>query len=58
LDYWGPTFSFAPAVACIGHNFYIEKLAFYGMVLRSVACVAFVHKATDKIKTTFFNPSE
>jgi hypothetical protein len=31
-----------------------EKLTFYGMVLKSIACVALLRKAADEIKITAF----
>jgi hypothetical protein len=35
-------------------QFLPRKLTFYGMVLKSIACVALVHKAADKIRITIF----
>jgi hypothetical protein len=57
-------FKFAPATACIWHNFYLENLHFYDMVknhtVPSTACVVLVRKTADDIRITIFisNPLE
>jgi hypothetical protein len=44
---------FAPATACIW-QFLHGKLTFCGRVLKSIACVALVHKTVDEIRIMIF----
>jgi hypothetical protein len=54
-NYYGVTyFKFSPATACTWHNFYLEKLTFYGMGLKKISCVVLVRTAADEIRITIF----
>jgi hypothetical protein len=55
-NYYGVTcyFKFIPATALYQIQFLYGKLTFYGRVLKSIACVVLVFKATDEIRIMIF----